>query len=54
MLEQISEQAYKLALSSKYACLHLVFSVQLLEDYHFCHNDAEFMIMSDFENLQNE
>ena len=54
MLEQIDEQTYRLVLSAKYVCLHLVFSVQLLEDYHCCHNNAELMIMSDLKNFQNQ
>ena len=54
MLEQISEQTYKLMLSTKYVCLHSVFSIQLLENYHYHHNDAELMIMSDLKNLQNK
>jgi len=54
MLEQIDEQTYRLALSAKYAYLHSVFSIQLLEDYCCCHDDAELMIMSDLENFQNE
>ena len=54
VLEQIDEQAYRLALSTKYVCLHSVFFIQLLEDYCCCHDDAKFMIMSDFKNLQNE
>ena len=54
MLEQISEQTYKLASSTKYACLHSVFSIQLLENYHHHHNDAELMIMSDLEDFQNK
>ena len=53
MLEWISEQAYRLVLSTKYACLHSVFSIQLLEDYHCCHDNAELMIMSDLKNSQN-
>ena len=54
MFEQIDEQIYKLVLSTKYVCLHSVFSIQLLEDYHCHHNDTELMIMSDLENSQNE
>ena len=54
MLEQINEQIYQLALFMKYDQLHSFFSVQLLEDYHQHHNDAELMIMSDLKNLQNE
>ena len=54
MLEWIDEQIYWLALSMKYDWLHSVFSVQLLEDYHWCHDDAELMIMPDLEDSQNE
>ena len=54
ILEQIDEQIYKLVLFTKYVCLHSVFSIQLLEDYCCCYNNAEFMIMSDLENFQNE
>ena len=54
MLEQIEEQAYRLALSTKYAHLHSVFSIQLLEDYHHYHDNAEFMIMSNLKDFQNE
>ena len=54
MLEWIDEQTYRLALSTKYVCLHSVFSIQLLEDYHHCHDNAELMIMSDFEDFQNK
>ena len=54
MLEQISEQTYRLALFTKYVCLHSVFSIQLLEDYHHHHDNTELMIMSDFKNFQNE
>ena len=54
MLEQIDEQTYRLMLSTKYACLHSVFSIQLLENYYYCYNDTELMIMSDFEDFQNE
>ena len=54
MLEQISEQTYRLALSTKYAHLHSVFSIQLLENYCCCHDDAELMIMPDLKDSQNE
>ena len=54
MLEQIDEQTYRLVLSTKYVCLHSVFSIQLLEDYHHHHNNTELMIMSDLEDFQNE
>ena len=54
VLKQIDEQIYRLVLSMKYACLHSVFSIQLLEDYHWHHDDAELMIMPDLEDFQNE
>jgi len=54
MLEQIDEQTYRLALSAKYVCLHSVFLIQLLEDYHHYHNNVELMIMSDLKNFQNK
>ena len=54
MLEQIDEQIYRLALSTKYDQLHSVFPVQLLENYHWCHDNAELMIMSDLEDSQNK
>ena len=54
MLEQINEQTYKLILSTKYVYLYLIFFIQLLKNYCCCHNNAELIIMSDFENFQNE
>ena len=54
VLEQIRDQAYRLALSDKYARLHSVFPVQLLENYCHCHDDAELMMMPDLENPQDE
>ena len=54
VFEQINEQIYRLVLSTKYVCLHSVFSIQLLKDYCWCHNNAELMIMSNLENLQNK
>ena len=54
MLEQIDEQTYRLALSTKYVCLHSVFSIQLLENYHCCYNNTELIIMSNLKNFQNE
>ena len=54
MLKWIDEQTYKLVLSAKYAHLHSVFSIQLLENYCHHHDNAELMMMSDLENLQNE
>ena len=54
MLEWIDEQTYRLALSTKYVCLHSVFSIQLLENYCCHHDDTELMIMPDLEDSQNE
>ena len=54
MLECIDKQIYRLTLLNKYVCLHPVFSIQLLEDYHHHYNDAKLMIMSDLEDSQNE
>ena len=54
MLEWIDEQTYKLVLSTKYAHLYSVFSIQLLEDYHCYHNNTELMIMSDLKDSQNK
>ncbi len=54
MLEQINEQTYRLMLFTKYVCLHSVFSIQLLEDYHCYHNNTELIIMSDLKDLQNK
>ena len=54
MLEQIDGQAYKLALSDKYIRLHLVFLIQLLEDYHCHHDNVKLIAMPDLEDSQNE
>ena len=54
VLERIGGQAYRLALPTKYARLHPVFPIQLLEDYHRCHNDTELMAMPDLEDPQDE
>ena len=54
MLEQIDEQIYQLALSTKYDQLYSVFFVQLLENYCWCLNNIELMIMSDLKDFQNE
>ena len=51
MLEQINEQTYRLVLFTKYAHLHSVFSIQLLENYHHHHNNTELIIMSDLEDF---
>ena len=54
MLKHIDEQAYRLILLNKYVCLHPVFSVQLLEDYHHHHNNIELMTMPDLKDSQNQ
>ena len=54
MLKWISKQTYRLALFTKYAHLHSVFFIQLLENYCHHYNDTELMIMSDLEDFQNE
>ena len=54
MLEQIDEQTYRLVLLAKYAHLHSVFFIQLLEDYYCHYNDTELIIMSDLKDFQNE
>jgi hypothetical protein len=54
VLKCIGVQAYRLALPNKYAYLHPVFSVQMLENYHWWHDDAELMTMPDLEDEQDE
>jgi transposase InsO family protein len=56
VLERIGSQAYRLALPNKYARLHPVFSVQMLEDYRRRDDDAELttMPMPDLEDPQDE
>jgi len=54
ILKRIGGQAYELALPEKYARLHPVFPVQLLEEYHCHHDDAELMKMPDLEDPQDE
>lgn len=54
VLERIGRQAYRLALPDKYALLHDVFPIQLLEEYRHRHDDAELMKMPDLENPQDE
>ena len=53
-LEHINEQIYRLILLNKYVCLHSVFSIQLLEDYHHHYNNIKLMIMSDLKDFQNK
>ena len=48
----IDEQAYQLALPDKYAWLHPVFLIQLLENYCCCDDDAELMAMPDLKESQ--
>jgi hypothetical protein len=50
ILERIGNQAYKCALPEKYAQLHLVFPIQLLETYHYHQDDAELITMPDLED----
>ena len=54
VLKQIDEQTYRLVLFIKYDWLHSVFSVQLLKDYYWHHDDTKLIIMSDLEDFQNE
>jgi len=54
VLEHIRAQVYRLALPNKYARLHPVFSVQMLENYHWQHDDAELMTMPDLEDEQDK
>jgi hypothetical protein len=56
ILERIGEQAYRLALPSKYSRLHNVFSVQLLEPYHRHEpdNDDLLLPMPDLEDPEDE
>jgi len=54
VLERIGGQAYQLALPNKYAQLHPVFSVQMLEDYHRQHDDEELMPMPDLKEPQED
>jgi hypothetical protein len=54
VIERIGGQAYRLALPSKYARLHDVFPIQLLEDYHRRKDDNSLMAMPDLEDPQDE
>jgi hypothetical protein len=54
VLERIGGQAYRLALPAKYAQLHPVFPIQLLEEYHRRHDDVELMKMPDLEDPEDE
>ena len=55
VVEKIGNQAYRLALPSKYARLHDVFSVQLLEMYNRKEpNDELFLPMPDLEDPEDE
>jgi len=51
VFKYIDEQIYKLTLFNKYVHLHLIFFIQLLEDYHHYHDNTELMIMSDLEDF---
>jgi transposase InsO family protein len=54
VLERIGGQAYRLALPDKYAQLHPVFPIQLLETYRHRHDDSELMKMPDLEGPEDE
>jgi hypothetical protein len=54
VLERIGGQAYRLALPIKYARLHDVFPVQLLEDYRRREDDDGLMAMPDLDDPQDE
>ena len=54
ILKWIRGQAYELALPKKYARLHPVFPVQLLEEYCRHHDNAKLMKMPDLEDPQDE
>src|SRR5436190_131923 len=54
ILKRIGGQAYELSLPEKYARLHPVFPVQLLEEYRRRHDDAELMKMPDRDDPQDE
>jgi hypothetical protein len=41
VLERIGSQAYQITLPDKYSCLHDVFPVQLLKDYHQCKGNKQ-------------
>jgi hypothetical protein len=50
VLEQISSQAYRLALPGKYARLHNVFPIQAIEDFKTRDDDQPLMSMPDLED----
>ena len=54
ILERIGGQAYRLALPEKYARLHDVFPVQLLELYHPRDSNADLLPMPDLEDSPDE
>ena len=54
ILEWIGGQAYRLALPDKYARLHNVFPIQLLETYHRRDDDESLMAMPNLEDPQDE
>jgi len=54
ILERIGGQAYRLALPDKYARLHDVFPIQLLEAYRRRDDDESLMAMPDLEDPQDE
>src|SRR5437667_11200413 len=54
ILKQIGGQAYELALPEKYARLHPVFPLQLLEEYHLRHDDDVLMKMLKLAHPKND
>ncbi len=54
VLERIGGQAYRLAFPDKYARLHDVFPVQLLEEYRARHDSEDVMPMPDLEDDEGE
>jgi hypothetical protein len=54
ILEQIGGQAYCLALPDKYARLHDIFPIQLLETYHHRDDNESLMAMPDLKDPQDE
>jgi hypothetical protein len=54
ILERIGRQAYRLALPEKYSCLHDIFPVQLIEDYHRHEGKEGYLPMPDFLEEEEE
>jgi Chromo (CHRromatin Organisation MOdifier) domain len=54
VLEQIGSQVYYLALPDKYARLHDIFPIQLLETYHRQDDNESLIAMPDLEDPQDK